>query len=463
MSHFGRAGPPDIRDTYSLLVLNITFRTSADDLFPLFDRYGKVVDIFIPRDRRTGESRGFAFVRYKYADEAQKAIERLDGNFLTSSATSLPNLGIVGSLKPLSWKVSIGCWFIYEDSNVGEAETWMEGKLLYSMPNTAQMRRLLHVEESLKEAQDGEGADQEVEVQGVQGFVITKATEGLKAVGGIEISIQTEIIAQDVVMMTGMNGKGFGSLREKERGREVITDIIDIAVPVHLQVLVEVAAEAADGLTMLILDVLEVDPLSAADHQSQKHRQRHGGNLNCSMTAVIDCCSIRGRDTSPNRASSRPRSLSSSHRRSAEPAKEMTRDASPRENGRRSRTPDSRQASPEVRSAGKRSVSPQRRSESRSVGSPSPADRSPSPEMIQESVPEPLPALKADDVSPQKSDHEELGWLEKRIRTGLLKIGNIFGVGCEEWGRGNTAGSCGGHMVVVVGGSPCGRPPFLLM
>ncbi|PKA49099.1 Serine/arginine-rich splicing factor 33 [Apostasia shenzhenica] len=79
MSHFGRSGPPDIRDTYSLLVLNITFRTTADDLFPLFDKYGKVVDIFIPRDRRTGESRGFAFVRYKYADEAQKAVDKLDG------------------------------------------------------------------------------------------------------------------------------------------------------------------------------------------------------------------------------------------------------------------------------------------------------------------------------------------------------------------------------------------------
>ncbi|KAJ7569030.1 hypothetical protein O6H91_01G058200 [Diphasiastrum complanatum] len=79
MSHFGRAGPPDIKDTYSLLVLNITFRTTADDLYPLFDRYGKVVDIFIPRDKRTGESRGFAFVRYKHADEAQKAIDRLDG------------------------------------------------------------------------------------------------------------------------------------------------------------------------------------------------------------------------------------------------------------------------------------------------------------------------------------------------------------------------------------------------
>ncbi|GLT27347.1 hypothetical protein SLA2020_023530 [Shorea laevis] len=79
MSHFGRSGPPDISDTYSLLVLNITFRTTADDLFPLFDKYGKVVDIFIPKDRRTGESRGFAFVRYKYADEAQKAVDRLDG------------------------------------------------------------------------------------------------------------------------------------------------------------------------------------------------------------------------------------------------------------------------------------------------------------------------------------------------------------------------------------------------
>lgn len=28
---------------------------------------------------RTGDSRGFAFVRYKYADEAQKAVDRLDG------------------------------------------------------------------------------------------------------------------------------------------------------------------------------------------------------------------------------------------------------------------------------------------------------------------------------------------------------------------------------------------------
>ncbi|CAN6679133.1 unnamed protein product [Malus baccata var. baccata] len=79
MSHFGRSGPPDIKDTYFLLILNITFRTTADDLFLLFDKYGKVVDVFIPRDWRTGDSCEFAFVRYKYQDEAHKAVEKLDG------------------------------------------------------------------------------------------------------------------------------------------------------------------------------------------------------------------------------------------------------------------------------------------------------------------------------------------------------------------------------------------------
>ncbi|KAE8731090.1 Serine/arginine-rich splicing factor SC35 [Hibiscus syriacus] len=57
-------------------------RTTADDLFPLFDKYGKVVNIFIPKDRRTSDSCGFAFVCYKYDDKAQKAVDRLDGTFL---------------------------------------------------------------------------------------------------------------------------------------------------------------------------------------------------------------------------------------------------------------------------------------------------------------------------------------------------------------------------------------------
>lgn len=43
-------------------------------------------------DYRTGESRGFAFVRYKYADEAQKAVEKLDGLFLVANSIDTSTL-----------------------------------------------------------------------------------------------------------------------------------------------------------------------------------------------------------------------------------------------------------------------------------------------------------------------------------------------------------------------------------
>ncbi|XP_051147201.1 serine/arginine-rich splicing factor SC35-like isoform X2 [Andrographis paniculata] len=68
-----------VAESYSLLVLNVNFRTTSDDLFPLFSKYGKVMEVYIPRDRRTGESRGFAFVRNMHKDEAQKAMDKLDG------------------------------------------------------------------------------------------------------------------------------------------------------------------------------------------------------------------------------------------------------------------------------------------------------------------------------------------------------------------------------------------------
>ncbi|KAI6687771.1 hypothetical protein NL676_024599 [Syzygium grande] len=76
--------PPDITDAYSLLILNISFPNSVPPRLLtsqlLFVSVRSLIDASPPRaDRRTGESRGFAFVRYKYADEAQKAVDKLDG------------------------------------------------------------------------------------------------------------------------------------------------------------------------------------------------------------------------------------------------------------------------------------------------------------------------------------------------------------------------------------------------
>ncbi|KAK1858238.1 hypothetical protein I4F81_000849 [Pyropia yezoensis] len=66
-------------DLYSLLVLNVTFRTRASELTPLFQKYGEVRDCYIPRSRDSGDSRGFAFVRYSKREEAEAAIEHVNG------------------------------------------------------------------------------------------------------------------------------------------------------------------------------------------------------------------------------------------------------------------------------------------------------------------------------------------------------------------------------------------------
>ena len=51
--------PPHIFQKWSHFL-----RTTTDDLEGLFDKYGRIGDVYIPKDYRTKESRGFGFVRY---------------------------------------------------------------------------------------------------------------------------------------------------------------------------------------------------------------------------------------------------------------------------------------------------------------------------------------------------------------------------------------------------------------
>jgi arginine/serine-rich splicing factor 2 len=50
----------------SLKVGNLTYRTTPEDLRRVFEKFGSVGDIYIPKDRFSRESRGFAFVRLVY-------------------------------------------------------------------------------------------------------------------------------------------------------------------------------------------------------------------------------------------------------------------------------------------------------------------------------------------------------------------------------------------------------------
>jgi uncharacterized membrane protein YgcG len=63
----------------NIYVGNLAWAVTNDDLLELFGQYGKVTNAQVIMDRDTGRSRGFGFVEMENDEEAQKAIEALDG------------------------------------------------------------------------------------------------------------------------------------------------------------------------------------------------------------------------------------------------------------------------------------------------------------------------------------------------------------------------------------------------
>ena len=62
-----------------LYVGNLSFNTSNEDLQELFGQAGTVESANIVEDRETGRSRGFGFIEMSSKEEAQAAIEQLNG------------------------------------------------------------------------------------------------------------------------------------------------------------------------------------------------------------------------------------------------------------------------------------------------------------------------------------------------------------------------------------------------
>ena len=66
-----------------LYVGNISYNTTEESLRVAFEEGGRSVDeVFVVTDRITGRSRGFAFVEMTSAEDAQAAIEAMDGKDL---------------------------------------------------------------------------------------------------------------------------------------------------------------------------------------------------------------------------------------------------------------------------------------------------------------------------------------------------------------------------------------------
>ncbi len=65
-----------------LFVGNLSFNTTENDLQDAFAAHGTVVEANLMTDRMSGRPRGFGFVTMSTAEEAQKAIEALNGREL---------------------------------------------------------------------------------------------------------------------------------------------------------------------------------------------------------------------------------------------------------------------------------------------------------------------------------------------------------------------------------------------
>ncbi len=72
-----------------LFVGNLSFNTTENDLNDAFAAHGTVVETNLMMDRETGRPRGFGFVTMSTPEEAQKAIEALNGKEVDGRALTV--------------------------------------------------------------------------------------------------------------------------------------------------------------------------------------------------------------------------------------------------------------------------------------------------------------------------------------------------------------------------------------
>ena len=66
----------------NIFVGNLSFRTTQEEIHQIFANYGAVERVNLVSDRDSGQSRGFAFVEMTNSNEAEAAINALNGTEL---------------------------------------------------------------------------------------------------------------------------------------------------------------------------------------------------------------------------------------------------------------------------------------------------------------------------------------------------------------------------------------------
>ena len=72
-----------------IFVGNLNFQTTQDELHAAFAPFGSVESVSVITDRDTGQPRGFAFVEMSNKNEAEAAINSLNGKQLNGRALNV--------------------------------------------------------------------------------------------------------------------------------------------------------------------------------------------------------------------------------------------------------------------------------------------------------------------------------------------------------------------------------------
>ncbi|XP_037773312.1 eukaryotic translation initiation factor 3 subunit G-like [Penaeus monodon] len=65
--------------TAGVRVSNLSQNTKGQDLHDLFRPFGDIHRVFLAKNKKTGQSKGFAFINFRRWEDAAKAIQGLNG------------------------------------------------------------------------------------------------------------------------------------------------------------------------------------------------------------------------------------------------------------------------------------------------------------------------------------------------------------------------------------------------
>ncbi|XP_076000582.1 cold-inducible RNA-binding protein-like isoform X2 [Genypterus blacodes] len=84
-------------DEGKLFVGSLSYETDEESLTTAFCKYGTIAQVDVIRDKETGKSRGFAFVKYENVDDARDALEGMDGKTLDGRQIRVDEAGKSGT------------------------------------------------------------------------------------------------------------------------------------------------------------------------------------------------------------------------------------------------------------------------------------------------------------------------------------------------------------------------------